>query len=220
MVDPRKLNAKALAGNIDKAWKEFLAKNKNPKNEEEKAALFKEFISNFNPELSAMFAAIEINAMLSQINLLVIEKKLDEALKNLDSMLKLKLEKRIENMVKSLKASCLIKKGDIKKAEKIAIELMEHDAVLSNFHMAQITAMKGDMDAALKFIDLCIEKKPTFEHFYLKSNILKAKKDPKWEEWLEKAKTLEEKAIKEIEEGAKAHGLKIKKKKGFLEVSE
>lgn len=219
MEDQRKLNAKAFTESMDKAWKEFLSKRKQPKDEKEKAALFKEFISNFNPQLSAMFAAIEINAMLSQISLLVTEKKFDEALKGLETMSKLNLDDKTKRIIKSLKASCYIAKNDIKKAEKIAIELMELDPILSNFHMAQITAAKGDLDAALKFINLCIEKDSNFEYLYLKSNILKAKNDKSWKEWHDKAVKSEEDTVKKIEEGAKAHGLNIKKKKGFLEVS-
>lgn len=219
MEDHRKLDVKAFAESMDKEFTEYLKKKPKPKNEQQRAELFKEFIKSYNPQLSAMFAALEINSMLSQINMLVVEKKFDEALKGLEGMLKLKLEPRIENMVKSLKISCLLAMDDLKKAEKMAIELMNHDDILSNFHMAQITAKKGDLDAALKFIDLCIGKKQSFEFFYLKSDILKAKKNQDWKKFLDKAKQLEEETVNEIREGAKAHGLKVKKNKGFLEVS-
>ena len=219
MEESRKTNVKAFAAGMDKAWKEFVDKNKKPKNEEEKAALFKRFINSYNPHLSALFAAIEINSILSQINLLVTEKRYDVALKELDSINKLNLDEKTLKLVKSLKISCFVAKSDLKKAEKLAKEMLKEDKGLAYYHLAQVSAKAGDLDGALKNIDESLLTNSNFDAFYLKSDILKAKKDKSWEKWLEKAKSLEEKTIKQVEEGAKEHGLKVKKKDGFLEVS-
>jgi len=101
---------------------------------------------------SALFSVIEVNAMLSQINLLVTGKKYEEALKELDKISKLKLEDNTKVMVQSMKISCTIALGDLKKALKITNDLKKSSEQLAHFHMAQIEAKQGNLEKALDYV--------------------------------------------------------------------
>lgn len=219
MEDARKTNAKAMANAIDKAWQEFLSKKSKPKNEEEKSKLFKKFIEGYNPQLSALFSVIEVNAMLSQINLLVTGKKYEEALKELDKISKLKLEDNTKIMVQSMKISCTIALGDLKKALKMTNELKKSSENLAYFHLSQIEAKQGNLEQALENINKCLKIKESFDSLYLKSEILKVMNNKEWELVRERAKQLERETVEKIQQGAKEHGLNVKKKGEFLEVN-
>ena len=151
--------------------------------------------------------------------MLVLAKKFDEALKSLSEIKKLNLDDKTQKMVTSLQISCYVVKGELSKAEKMTKELSKKSEDLGNFHLAQVYAKKGDYDKALNHIDKSIESNENFDAYYLKAEILKAKNDNSWKEWMELGKEMEQDTINKVEEGAKAHGLSIKKKKGFLEVA-
>lgn len=218
MEDARKTNAKAMANAIDKAWQEFLNKKSKPKTEEEKSKLFKKFIEGYNPRLSALFSVIEVNIMLSQINMLVTGKKYEVALKELDEISKLKLGDNTKIMIQSMKISCTIALGDLKKALKMTNELKKSSEHMAHFHLAQIEAKQGNLEQALENVNKCLKIKESFDSLYLKSGILKVMNNKEWEVVRERAKQLERETVERIQQGAKEHGLRVKKKGEFLEV--